>query len=57
MDIRRNSELQLERLSKEVRWCIMGYRTMFKMPIGTFPYQLIYGKAYYLWVELEHKAY
>ena len=33
------------------------YRTVFKTPIETIPYKLLYRKACYLPVELEHKAY
>ncbi|GAU47101.1 hypothetical protein TSUD_403330 [Trifolium subterraneum] len=33
------------------------YRTTFKSPIGLTPFQMVYGKACHLPVELEHKAY
>ena len=33
------------------------YRTAFKTSIGLSPFQMVYGKAYHLSIELEHRAY
>ncbi|GJW61562.1 reverse transcriptase domain-containing protein [Tanacetum coccineum] len=38
-------------------YALWAFRTTYKTPIGCTPYKLVYGKACYLPIELEHKAY
>ena len=43
--------------SKKIEDALWAYRTAFKTPLGMFPFRIVYGKAYHLLVELEHRAY
>lgn len=36
---------------------LWAYRNTYKIPIGTFPYPIVFSKACHLPAELEHKAY
>ena len=43
--------------SKELDGALWAYRTAYKNPMGMSPYKMVYGKPWYLPLELEHKAY
>ncbi|GJS40487.1 reverse transcriptase domain-containing protein [Tanacetum coccineum] len=43
--------------SDKLNDALWAFRTTYKTPIGCTPYKLVYGKAYHLPIELEHKAY
>ena len=43
--------------SKKIDDALWPYMTAFKTPLGMSPFQIVYGKACHLPVELEHRAY
>nr|GEX88717.1 reverse transcriptase domain-containing protein [Tanacetum cinerariifolium] len=49
--------LMLHALSDKLDDALWAFCIAYKTPIGCTPYKLVYGKAFHLHVELEHKAY
>ncbi|GJY06612.1 reverse transcriptase domain-containing protein [Tanacetum coccineum] len=43
--------------SEKLDDALWAFRTVYKTPTGCTPFRLVYGKAYHLPVEIEHKAY
>ena len=43
--------------AKKINDSLWAYQIAFKTPLGMSPYQIVYGKACHLPVELEHRAY
>ena len=43
--------------STKLDYALWAHRTAYKAPIGIPPYQVVFGKACHLPVEIEHKAY
>ncbi|GJW80581.1 reverse transcriptase domain-containing protein [Tanacetum coccineum] len=43
--------------SEKLNEALMAFRTAYKTPTGCTPFKMVYGKACYLLVEIEHKAY
>ncbi|GJY71812.1 reverse transcriptase domain-containing protein [Tanacetum coccineum] len=43
--------------SEKLDDALWAFRTAYKTPTGCTPFRLVYGKAYHLPVEVEHKAY
>ncbi|XP_072071908.1 uncharacterized protein [Arachis hypogaea] len=56
-EVQVTSQEQRKDWSAKLTDALWVYRTAYKTPIGMSPFQLVYGKACHLPVEIEHKAY
>ncbi|GKA79707.1 reverse transcriptase domain-containing protein [Tanacetum coccineum] len=55
--LERSVGYNLKNWSEKLDDALWAFRTAYKTPTGCTPFRLVYGKAYHLPVEIEHKAY
>ncbi|GKA99299.1 reverse transcriptase domain-containing protein [Tanacetum coccineum] len=55
--LERSVGYNLKNWSEKLDDALWAFRTAYKTPTGCTPFRLVYGKAFHLPVEIEHKAY
>ncbi|GKA60099.1 reverse transcriptase domain-containing protein, partial [Tanacetum coccineum] len=55
--LERSVGYNLKNWSEKLNEALWAFRTAYKTPTGCTPFRLVYGKAFHVPVEIEHKAY
>ncbi|GKE56915.1 reverse transcriptase domain-containing protein, partial [Tanacetum coccineum] len=55
--LERSVGYNLKNWSEKLNDALWAFRTAYKTPTGCTPFRLVYGKAFHVPVEIEHKAY